>query len=46
MASGGIGGAPSKTINVEAGAIVVQGSQDPRRTALEVMDALAELAGS
>lgn len=46
MAAGGIGGAQSKTVIFEAGAIVVQGADDPRRAALEVADEVAERVGS
>lgn len=42
MASGGIGGTPSRTVIFEAGSIVVQGVTDARDAALEVADAVAE----
>lgn len=42
MASGGIGGTPSRSVVFEAGSIVVQGVLDPRDAALEVADAVAE----
>lgn len=42
MASGGIGGTPSRTVVFEAGSIVVQGVLDSRDAALEVADAVAE----
>lgn len=46
MASGGIGGTPSRTVVFEAGSIVVQGVLDPRDAALEVADAVAERVAS
>lgn len=46
LAGGGIGTPASKMININEGAIVVQGAQDPRRAALEVVDAIAEWAAS
>ncbi len=46
MAGGGIAGAQSRTVIFEAGAIVVQGADDPRRAALEVADEVAERIGS
>lgn len=45
LASGGVVGGGNKVI-FEAGAIVVQGADDPRRAALEVADAIAERIGS
>lgn len=45
MASGGVAG-NGRSITIEAGAIVVQGAEDPRRTAIEVMDRIAESATS
>ena len=46
LAGGGIAGAQSKTVIFEAGAIVVQGADDPRRAALEVADEVADRIGS
>ena len=45
MASGGVVGGGSQ-VTIEAGAIVVQGAYDPRRTALDVMDEIAERISS
>lgn len=44
MASGGIAGGGT-TVNVQPGAIVVQGSNDPARTANEVLNRLFERVG-
>lgn len=46
LAGGGIAGAQSKTVIFEAGAIVVQGAQDPRRAAIEVANEVADRVGS
>lgn len=46
LAGGGIGGAPSKTVIFEAGSIVVQGADDPRRAAIETADEIARRIGS
>ena len=45
LASGAVVGAGNKVI-IEAGAIVVQGAVDPRRTAIEVANEIAERLGS
>ncbi|QJD53258.1 tape measure protein [Microbacterium phage Tempo] len=45
MAGGGVGGT-GKSVTIEAGAIVVQGAEDPRRTAIEVMNEIADRIGS
>lgn len=43
MASGGVvGGGDSRTIIFEAGAIVVEAAEDPRQTAYDVLDVVAE----
>lgn len=46
MGSGGVVGGGDRTVIFEAGAIVVQGTTDPRSTALEVADAVAERVAS
>lgn len=46
MAGGGIMGRPSTTVVFEAGAIVVEGADDPRQTAYDVLDVVAENIGS
>jgi hypothetical protein len=43
MASGGIAG--GRQVNIGAGAIVVQAAYDPRRTAYEVLDVVAQRIG-
>ena len=45
MANGGVVGG-GKQVTIEAGAIVIQGSNDGRATALEVVDAIAEYISS
>lgn len=45
MASGGLSGG-GRSVVIEAGAIVVQGVQDPRQAAYEVTDLIAERIGS
>lgn len=43
MASGGVvGGAPTTIVNFNAGAIVVEAADDPRQTAYDVLDVVAE----
>lgn len=42
MASGGIVGAEARTVNVEAGAIVVQATSSPIATSVAVLDRIAE----
>lgn len=42
MASGGIVGAGGRTVTVAPGAIVIQGSTDPQRTSIAVLNRLAE----
>lgn len=46
MASGGVVGAPGKTVNVAPGAIVVQEAQDGHKSANDVLTRLIEYAGS
>lgn len=46
MAGGGVTGGRSVVNTFEAGSIVVQGSDDPRATALEVVDEIADRVGS
>lgn len=46
MASGGIGGTPSRTVIFEAGSIVVQGMTDGHDAALEVANVIAERIAS
>lgn len=45
MASGGVVGGGTQVV-IEAGAIVVQGAEDPRQTAYEVLDLVADRIGS
>ncbi|QUE25587.1 tape measure protein [Microbacterium phage SadLad] len=46
FAGGGIAGGGRTELNIMPGAIVVQGSDDPRAVALEVVDAIAEYVTS
>ena len=46
LASGGVVGGQGTVVSIQPGAIVVQDAADPRRAALEVVDAIAEFIGS